>query len=163
MADRAPPSPVAMLIGTAIISLATGYMIGIASSLGFLSIPFLTAKAPAGQKTRTSNYDDEEESSEEEVDDVLLDHAPNWANGEAADRRDGLRASAQAQKVTKPVKPVKAEKEKKEVKTEKDVAKPEPDNSNEECKLVLVVRTDLGMTKGAYTSPRPHRDRARSR
>jgi len=30
-------------------------------------------------------------------------------------------------------------------------------NANEECKLVLVVRTDLGMTKGSYTFLSPHR------
>jgi PTH2 family peptidyl-tRNA hydrolase len=134
MTDRSPPTPAAMLIATAIISLVTGYMIGIASSLGFIPIPFQTATAPPGQRTKTSNYKDEEESSEEEVDDSLLDHAPNWANGMAADLRDGLRAS---------------EKEKGTVDLT-DVAKPAVDNSKEECKLVLVVRTDLGMTKGTW-------------
>lgn len=147
MADRSPPSPAAMLIGTAIISVVTGYMIGIASSLGFLPIPFATAKAPPGQKSRTSNYDNEEESSEEEIDDGLLDHAPNWANGEAADRRDGLRASAQPKPTAKAEKPA-AEKK-------KDV-KPIVENTNEECKLVLVVRTDLGMTKGVYPPTSQH-------
>ena len=93
MADRTPPTPFAMLIGTAIISLITGYMIGIGSSLGFLPIPFTQSATSSGPRTKTSNYDNEEESSEEEVEDVLLDHAPNWANGEAADRRDGLRIS----------------------------------------------------------------------
>lgn len=77
----------------------------------------------ASKRTKTSNYDNEEESSEEEIDGMLLDHAPNWANGEVADLRDGLKAS-----------------------TKKD--QPVWESSTEECKLILVVRTDLGMTKG---------------
>jgi PTH2 family peptidyl-tRNA hydrolase len=129
MADSSGPTPVAMLIGTAIISLATGYMLGTGSSIGLFSIPFLGSNnktTTASGRSKTSNYDDEEESSEEEIDGVLLDHAPNWANGEAADRRDGLRVAP----------------------TEKKEEKPKWEDSNEECKLVLVVRTDLGMTKG---------------
>jgi PTH2 family peptidyl-tRNA hydrolase len=123
MADRGPPTPVAMLIATAIISLITGYMLGVGSHLGLLPVPFSSSKsAPAVTKGKTSKYDDEEESSEEEIDGVLLDHAPNWANGEEADRRDGLRMAPKE--------------------------KPKFEDSTEECKLVLVVRTDLGMTKG---------------
>src|SRR5258708_6767480 len=102
MADHSGPTPIAMLIGTAIISLATGYMLGTGTSLGLFSLPFLAPKTKptvAHQGSKTSNYDDEEESSEEEIDGILLDHAPNWANGEAADRRDGLRVSA-AEKAT---------------------------------------------------------------
>jgi PTH2 family peptidyl-tRNA hydrolase len=135
MADRVPPTPVAMLIGTAILSLATGYMIGMASSLGFLPNPF-SPSSSTGLKTKTSGYDDEEESSESDIDiddGTPMDHAPNWANGEEADKRDGLRASAK--KVH-----------------EKPVAR-DGWNANEECKLVLVVRTDLGMTKGTVYLP----------
>jgi PTH2 family peptidyl-tRNA hydrolase len=133
MADRTPPTPTAMLIGTAIFSLATGYMLGMASSLGFLPNPFSSPPPTSKSKSDTSHYDDEEESSEEEIDDgVIIDHAPNWANGEEADRRDGLRASAPAAK------------EKERVNADW--------NLNEECKLVLVVRTDLGMTKGELSA-----------
>ncbi|KAG0646356.1 putative peptidyl-tRNA hydrolase 2 [Hyphodiscus hymeniophilus] len=129
MADRAPPTPVAMLIGTAIIAAVSGYMIGIASSLGFLPIPFMP-KAPRARGV--ANYDDEEESEEEDIDESILDHAPNWANGVEADKRDGLRAAKQTEKV-------------KETGTKHDW---EDSTANEECKMVLVVRTDLGMTKG---------------
>jgi hypothetical protein len=129
MADCSPPTPTAVLISTAILSLITGYMLGVGSSLGLFPNPFSQSSEAraAAKRTKTSNYDDEEESSEEEVDGVLLDHAPNWANGEAADVRDGL-------KVVKET-------------------KPEWENSTEECKLVLVVRTDLGMTKGTLDPP----------
>jgi len=119
-----------MLIGTAIIAGVSGYMIGIASSLGLIPNPFV-AKEP--RRRGVDNYDDEEESEEEDIDSSILDHAPNWANGVEADRRDGLRATA-ANKT-------------KDAKKE-EVAKTAWEDSNEECKLVLVVRTDLGMTKG---------------
>jgi peptidyl-tRNA hydrolase, PTH2 family len=127
MADRVPPTSTAVLISTAILSLITGYMLGIGSSLGLFPNPFLQPQEAraASRRTKTSNYDNEEESSEEEVDGILLDHAPNWANGKAADIRDGLRVT-------------------------KKEAKPAWETSAEECKLVLVVRTDLGMTKGIW-------------
>jgi peptidyl-tRNA hydrolase, PTH2 family len=135
MADRVPPSPTAIIVSTAILSLIAGYMLGIGSSLGLFPNPFLktTGANVASHRTKTSNYDDEEETSEEEVDGILLDHAPNWANGEAADVRDGLKVSAS-----------------------KKEEKPEWENSTEDCKMVLVVRTDLGMAKGqSPLSPLP--------
>jgi PTH2 family peptidyl-tRNA hydrolase len=123
-----------MLIGTAIVAGITGYMVGIASSLGFLPIPF----APRDPVKRgIDNYDDEEESAEEDIDEGILDHAPNWANGVEADKRDGLRS--------RPAKP--------EPSPAKAKASPAWENSKEECKLVLVVRTDLGMTKGPILFP----------
>ncbi|TVY46401.1 putative peptidyl-tRNA hydrolase [Lachnellula occidentalis] len=128
MADRTPPTPLAMLIGTAIIAGISGYMIGIASSLGFLPIPFATKTAPS---RGISNYDDEEESEEEDIDESILDHAPNWSNGLDADKRDGLRAPP----------PNAARKQQAFLE----------DQSDEECKLVLIVRTDLGMTKGKFS------------
>lgn len=133
MADqRAPPTALAMIIGTAIIAGISGYMIGIASSFGFLPIPFM----PKAAKARgIANYDDEEESEEEDIDEGILDHAPNWANGVEADKRDGLRNTAK-----------KGVGEKERTKQEW-----EDSTSSEECKLVLVVRTDLGMTKGLFS------------
>jgi peptidyl-tRNA hydrolase, PTH2 family len=131
MADRAPPTPLAMLIGTAIISLMTGYMLGLASSLGLVPIPFM--QSLASPRSKAAGYQESEvESSEEEIEvgSVPLDHAPNWANGEAADRRDGLRQAE----------PLKTS----------EVKEAAWEMGNEECKLVLVVRTDLGMTKGNY-------------
>ncbi|KUJ13181.1 PTH2-domain-containing protein [Mollisia scopiformis] len=136
MADiRAPPTPMAMLIGTAIIAAVSGYMIGIASSLGFIPIPFMSKAVTA---RGVSNYDDEEESEEEDIDESILDHAPNWANGFEADKRDGLRATAAATKKGK--------------ENNQLVVKPSQEtavvDSGEPCKMVLIVRTDLGMTKG---------------
>lgn len=146
MADSRPlPTPLSILIGTAIIAGISGYMLGIASSLGLLPNPFVS-KPP---RTRgIHNYDDEEESAEEtvdEADDGILDHAPNWANGYEADKRDGLRARTGS-----------AKDESKRSKTTSSRGAPEWENSQEECKLVLVVRTDLGMTKGIAPPLIPH-------
>lgn len=136
MADRPPPTATALLIGTAIISLLTGYMLGTATSLNILPNPFSSAAPGPRERSDTSHYDDEEESSEEEIEEgVLIDHAPNWANGPEADRRDGLRASALPGKKEGATK-------------KKDDKAGEKWDESEECKLVLVVRTDLGMTKG---------------
>merc|ERR1712230_268860 len=76
MADRAPPTPVAMIIGTALIAGISGYLFGIGSGLGLFPNPFVTKEA---RKRGISNYDDEEESEEEDIDASVLDHAPNWS------------------------------------------------------------------------------------
>ena len=114
----------AMILTTSICALVTGYMLGMYTTRGYLISPTLAAE-------RRSNYNDPVESDSESIDedDTLLDHAPNWSNGAEADRRDGLRMRAGAG-------------------SEKKQAEVVDDGGNEECKLVLVVRTDLGMTKG---------------
>jgi len=122
----------AMIIGTSIIAALSGYMFGIASSLGFFPIPFMP-KAP--RERGISNYDDEEESDGTDIDEGVLDHAPNWANGLEADKRDGLRNAQKPKPAAKEV-----------------MQKTPLGDSNEECKMVLVVRTDLGMTKGMYST-----------
>lgn len=133
-----------MLIGTAIIACVSGYMLGIASSLGLLPNPFIAKEA---RRRGISNYDDEEESAEEDIDESILDHAPNWSNGVDADKRDGLRVTAAGRG------DVEAKKKEEGAKTEMGW---EDSNSNEECKLVLVVRTDLGMTKGKIAAQCSH-------
>lgn len=149
MADaRQPPSVTALLVGTAITAVIFGYMLGTASSLQIFSFPSLrSAPKPRGKK-RTDTYDDSSESSSEEVDGNLLDHAPNWVNSMAADRRDGLKyEEPKAEKKDK--KALKKKIKGGEKKVEAVAAKaPLDERANEECKLVLVVRTDLGMTKG---------------
>jgi len=132
----------AVVLSTAIISILSGFLLGVYSIRGYL-IP------PALVEERRKNFKDPVESDESDIDEdeSILDHAPNWTNGADADRSDGLRAR----------------KEKRN-----DKANDRPDgqqqpalpglDSNEECKLVLVVRTDLGMTKGFDSTvfPRLH-------
>ncbi|KAK1674439.1 peptidyl-tRNA hydrolase PTH2 [Colletotrichum godetiae] len=129
----------AVVISTSIVALMTGFLLGVYSIRGYLISPELRSEARA-------NIDDPVESEESDIDedDTLLDHAPNWANGLAADRRDGLRQ----RKGNASEKPASSK-------------KPNPAgtplvDSNEECKLVLVVRTDLGMTKGKMAAQASH-------
>lgn len=113
--------PLHIILTTSSVAFITGFGLGVYAIRGYLISPELTAE-------RDGNIKDPVESDESDIDenDTILDHAPNWANGEAADRRDGLRQTSAARRISTVV-----------------------DNGNEECKLVLVVRTDLGMTKGS--------------
>ncbi|KAJ4144632.1 hypothetical protein LMH87_003507 [Akanthomyces muscarius] len=114
-------------ITTALTTFVTGYVFGLYTSRGYLISPALQAE-------RRGNFQDPVESEESDVDedDSLLDHAPNWTNGEDADVKQGLRFSADK------------------------AAAPKLKLTNEECKLVLVVRTDLGMTKGKIAAQCSH-------
>jgi PTH2 family peptidyl-tRNA hydrolase len=130
-----------VLISTTLASFFTGFLLGIYSIRGYLISPELASE-------RASNFKDPVESEESDIDedDTILDHAPNWSNGEEADRRQGLRAPKEVKS--------RVVQEAKEV--TKAAAREEDGNPNEECKLVLVVRTDLGMTKGMCSPPTIH-------
>jgi hypothetical protein len=105
-----------VIIGTSIVTLITGYMVGLYSSRGYIISPSL-----AEERRRYRNDPVESEESDIDEEDLAnMDHAPNWANGPEADKKQGLRYTS----------------------------RPEVTDTGEECKLVLVVRTDLGMTKG---------------
>lgn len=136
-ADKAGGTQALVVITTSIVAFVSGFMLGIYAIRGYLISPELTTE-------RQANYVDPVESDESDVDedDTILDHAPNWANGAEADHRDGLR--------------FRAAKGKQENKKPKAVTgKPAIEDNGEECKLVLVVRTDLGMTKGSLLSFAP--------
>jgi PTH2 family peptidyl-tRNA hydrolase len=125
---EAVPSSVA-IVTSSLVAFISGFMLGIYSIRGYLISPALVEE-------RRRNFQDPVESDESDVDedDTILDHAPNWSNGPEADRRQGLRVTAKAKKTATPQK--------------SQPADPPIADSDEECKLVLVVRTDLGMTKG---------------
>lgn len=157
MADKAAPSATALIIGTAILSLITGYFLGLGSAIGILPSPFSNSDS-SNPKDRSfsggiisgrvrSDLDEEESSSSEIDDDIVLDNAPNWSNGIEADRRQGLRVVD-----GKPIKQSKDKKPANERPVAQDVDEEDMkmgwEDGSEECKLVLVVRTDLGMTKG---------------
>ncbi|KAK4228381.1 peptidyl-tRNA hydrolase 2 [Podospora fimiseda] len=118
-----------VVVTTSAISLVSGFLLGVYAIRGYLISPALTAE-------REANWKDPVESEESDIDedDTILDHAPNWSNGEEADRRQGLRASSSS----------------------KTTSSSSAINTNEECKLVLVVRTDLGMTKGKIAAQAGH-------
>lgn len=153
-----------MIVSTSIVAFVSGFMLGVYSFRGYLFV------SPALESERRQILADMPESDESDIDegDTILDHAPNWANGEDADRRDGLRVPKP--KKTKKSKAAAAtakkdEDKKDEKKDEKAETTAAADAAarpqqaviaegpvNEECKLVLVVRTDLGMTKGSSIS-----------
>ncbi|KAM7208582.1 peptidyl-tRNA hydrolase 2 [Naviculisporaceae sp. PSN 640] len=136
-----------LVISTSLVTFISGFLLGIYSIRGYLISPALANE-------RRQNLHDQVESEESDIDedDTILDHAPNWANGAEADRRQGLSASASASKSTAGSSKRAADKDKE---SEKTTALAEPEN-NEECKLVLVVRTDLGMTKGKIAAQCSH-------
>ncbi|KAL0470988.1 mitochondrial peptidyl-tRNA hydrolase [Neurospora intermedia] len=141
MSDIPNAMPSMVILSTSMISLITGFVLGVYAIRGYLIPPEL-------KEERRRNFQDPVESEESEVDedDYILDHAPNWANGLEADQRQGLRARGAA-----------AAEEKKKKKKQQEKAAPKLGlDPTEECKLVLVVRTDLGMTKGKIAAQCSH-------
>jgi PTH2 family peptidyl-tRNA hydrolase len=115
----------AIIVTTTLIAFISGFGLGVYTIRGWwLVSPDLAAE-------RNAALHDPVESDESDVDEesTLLDHAPNWANGVEADRRQGLRAGNTGSGGGSGVK----------------------FDAREECKMVLVVRTDLGMTKGSFS------------
>ncbi|UPK93441.1 hypothetical protein LCI18_004376 [Fusarium solani-melongenae] len=120
-----------IILTTAFTALVTGYIFGVWTIRGYLISPDLVE-----ERRRALHDPEESDESDVDEDDSLLDHAPNWANGPDADRRQGLKVAE----------------EKKAEKKEEPVVQ----DNGEECKLVLVVRTDLGMTKGKIAAQCSH-------
>lgn len=125
-----PEDTTLVVISTSVVALLTGFLLGIYSIQGYIITPEFAKQSRA-------NYDDPVDSDETDIDEeeTHLDHAPNWANGKEADRKQGLRFTGN-------------DKPKKDSKKPKAGSVPSVEDTGEECKLILVVRTDLGMTKG---------------
>lgn len=125
-----PEDTTLVVISTSVVALVTGFLLGIYSIQGYIITPEFAKQSRA-------NYEDPVDSDETDIDEdeTHMDHAPNWANGEEADRKQGLRYTG---------------KDKSKADSKKSKAGPVPsvEDTGEECKLILVVRTDLGMTKG---------------
>ncbi|PHH55510.1 Peptidyl-tRNA hydrolase 2 [Ceratocystis fimbriata CBS 114723] len=119
-----------VVVSTSLVVFLSGFVLGIYSIRGYLISPELAEE-------RRRNLNDPVESEESDIDDeLLLDHAPNWSNGFQADVRDGLRSRPEGDDAV--------------------TQKKEAADVSEECKLVLVVRTDLGMTKGKIAAQCGH-------
>ncbi|KAH8769924.1 peptidyl-tRNA hydrolase PTH2-domain-containing protein [Diaporthe sp. PMI_573] len=127
-----------VVISTSVVALLTGFLLGIYSIQGYIITPEFAKQSRA-------NYDDPVDSDETDIDedDTQMDHAPNWANGEEADRKQGLRYTGN-------------DKSKAGKKSSKAGSVPSVEDTGEECKLILVVRTDLGMTKGKIAAQCGH-------
>jgi PTH2 family peptidyl-tRNA hydrolase len=118
-----------LVVGTALASFASGFLLGVYAIRGYFISPDLAEE-------RRRAFNDPVESDESDIDekDGALDHAPSWVNGRDADRKQGLSMDALREK------------------QKREQTQPKIEDLDEECKLVLVVRTDLGMTKGTHMS-----------
>ena len=120
--DRPPPSVTSYILATAILCLAGGYFIGQASTLGLF-----TSKSGKGtaKKSWPNSYDvtvHPDSSDEELMTHLKGEKGKTTPDSESEDEDSG------------------EEGEKGDLKAF--------EGNKEECKLVLVVRTDLGMGKG---------------
>ncbi|KAL8798806.1 MAG: hypothetical protein Q9182_006378 [Xanthomendoza sp. 2 TL-2023] len=142
--DRPPPSTVSIIIGTAILAVALGYLIGQGSSLGLFSSPTPTgnrkSKNKPPKKSWPNSYDVtiHPDSSDEEVFKQIRgadlgiesEESSKDSNSEDEEHRDQL--------------------------GQKQEKLQQFEANKEECKLVLVVRTDLGMGKGKIAAQCSH-------
>ncbi|KAH6640708.1 peptidyl-tRNA hydrolase PTH2-domain-containing protein [Chaetomium tenue] len=133
----------AVIVTTTLIAFVTGFGLGVYTIRGSLVSPELAAE-------RAANLHDPVESDESDVDEdeSLLDHAPNWANGADADRRQGLRVRAGGAGAGGAGAAGGG--------LEAAAGAGVRYDGQEECKMVLVVRTDLGMTKGKIAAQCSH-------
>ena len=141
---REPPSIAAIATATAILAATVGYFIGQASSIGLFGGDgaHKRKKAKPGKKSQgwPNNYDVtiHPDSSDEE----LMEHLRGaQING----KERGGRVDSEAEK---PDEEDEDELEVEDVSGELETFA----DSREECKLVLCVRTDLGMGKGTWIS-----------
>ncbi|RKF65505.1 Peptidyl-tRNA hydrolase 2, mitochondrial [Erysiphe neolycopersici] len=121
------PTPMFMLLGTVLVAGISGYMIGAASSSSRRLVPNPPFASSSIAHSRISSYDKENETDDENLDDEPLDHAPNWGHDVKANTKGELRVPMKNKFEPMPVWDT---------------------QQQEECKMVLVVRTDLGMSKG---------------
>ncbi|ROW04070.1 hypothetical protein VSDG_00981 [Cytospora chrysosperma] len=134
MSDKETSMTTLVVMTTSIVTFISGFLLGVYSIRGYLISPEL-------YKESRANYDDPVDSDETDIDEdeTVLDHAPNWANGEEADHKQGLRQNPR---------------DKERARKAERLAPVE--DTGEECKMVLVVRSDLGMTKGKIAAQCGH-------
>lgn len=139
MSTSEAPTTASVALATGILSLATGYLIGTGSSLGLFGSPSAKATKKKPSKSWPNSYDVtiHPDSSDEEVMEQLGRGAgavnPKTEIKDSEDEDD--ESSDEEEEAV----------EVGELSTFK--------GNGEECKLVLVVRTDLGMGKGPSLLP----------
>ena len=130
--DRLPPSTTSYVVATAILAVSIGYFIGQASSLGLFSSPKSKSSNSKTSWPNSYNVTIHPDSSDEE----LMTHLRANGEKEVKDTED-------------------EDSEDEELGQEQEGELKAFEGNREECKLVLVVRTDLGMGKGTIASPKP--------
>ncbi|CAL8583054.1 hypothetical protein XPA_008690 [Xanthoria parietina] len=136
--DRPPPSMTSVVIGTAILAVALGYFIGQGSSLGIFgsSTPpnRIKPKSKNPKKSWPNSYDVtiHPDSSDEEVFKQIRGADLGIESEESSEDSSSDDAEVEL--------------------GQKQEGLNQFEGNREECKLVLVVRTDLGMGKGTAIS-----------
>ena len=136
--DRPPPSMTSIVIGTAILAVALGYFIGQGSSLGIFGSPTPPnrgkPKSKNPKKSWPNSYDVtiHPDSSDEEVFKQIRGADLGIESEESSEDSSSDEAEVEL--------------------GQKQEGLNQFEGNREECKLVLVVRTDLGMGKGTAIS-----------
>ena len=136
--DRPPPSMTSVVIGTAILAVALGYFIGQGSSLGIFGSPTppnrSKPKSKNPKKSWPNSYDVtiHPDSSDEEVFKQIRGADLGIESEESSEDSSSDDAEVEL--------------------GQKQEGLNQFEGNREECKLVLVVRTDLGMGKGTAIS-----------
>ncbi|KAL8835806.1 MAG: hypothetical protein Q9176_006687 [Flavoplaca citrina] len=141
-ADRPPPSTTSIVIGTAILAVALGYFIGQGSSLGI----FGSTPPPSKSKSKSKNPKKSWPNSY----DVTIH--PDSSDEEVFKQIRGADLGISSEESSKDSSSEEAEVEL----GQKQEGLNQFEGNKEECKLVLVVRTDLGMGKGKIAAQASH-------
>ncbi|KAI4270182.1 MAG: hypothetical protein LQ337_006841 [Flavoplaca oasis] len=140
--DRPPPSTTSIVIGTAILAVALGYFIGQGSSLGI----FGSNPRPSKSKSKSKNPKKSWPNSY----DVTIH--PDSSDEEVFKQIRGADLGIESEESSKDSSSEEAEVEL----GQKQEGLDQFEGNKEECKLVLVVRTDLGMGKGKIAAQASH-------
>ncbi|KAL8783472.1 MAG: hypothetical protein Q9213_004609 [Squamulea squamosa] len=144
IADRPPPSITSIIIGTAILAVTLGYFIGQGSSLGIFGF------TPPPSKTKSKGK--KAKSSWPNSYDVTIH--PDSSDEEVFKKIRGADLGIESEESSKDSSS--DEGEDKDELGQKQEGLNQFEGNREECKLVLVVRTDLGMGKGKVAAQCSH-------
>jgi PTH2 family peptidyl-tRNA hydrolase len=124
MQEPPQPSTANIAAACAILAGVTGYMLGQAKSLGLFGGSAVSSSIPARKEKKKNNKKkDPAESNDQDTDMDEMDDLDDTDDDDDDEEE------------------------------EDDSVPAEYNDHNEECKMVLVVRTDLGMTKGMHMHP----------
>lgn len=142
--DAPKPSILSIIIGTAILAITVGYFIGQGSSLGLFSFTKPASKSASKRKNPKKSWPNSydvtvhPDSSDEEVfkqirgADLGIESEESSKDSSSEEVAEGGESLGQKQEGLNQF-----------------------EGNKEECKLVLVVRTDLGMGKGIFSYQNP--------
>jgi len=139
MADKPPPSVAAVAIASSILGLVAGYFIGSGSSIGLFGTATGNPRESGAKKAKVkkswpNNYDVDVQAGSDTSDEEFIKAIRTGGDESGADEdEDGDSDDADDGKDLKSF-----------------------DDTHEEVKLVLAVRTDLGMTKGKIAAQCGH-------